>query len=374
MRELEATLSALDISLHESAALRRQLDTPRAVLYQHREVLGLRQISGGELLRALRVRSGTTQEDAARAIGVTREMLSRWERGEHWPDAQKLHALCFSLGASLDEALHLTTRGFVEPQLLPMDRNALLGIHASFAFDNVASPGRELFAWHLAARLAEIEKNDLPQQQVGQAAIWGTLSYSLWQEGNFAMAQKLSQQTEQLMRSCRRWLGSAQIRGILIQAEVEARREGPRAAIRYLETWYDQVNLPELRAWLYSVQSDYLLRSGESEASLQRSRQSLEELSLSPTSPGFSGETSYRWRDYARHLLQAGQPGKALEILLPLQTQGVFSERDNVPTLLLLSRASERVGSWSEALTYREKAQEGLLRNRVILTQEYQDI
>ncbi|WP_309720530.1 helix-turn-helix domain-containing protein [Armatimonas sp.] len=125
MRELEAALSVLDVPTHEAAVLRRQLDTPRAILYRHQESPDESQVSGGELLRMLRLRAGMTQGDAARKVGVARELLSRWERGGGWPDGQKLHALCFALQATVEETLHLTTRAWQAQTPLPNDKEAL---------------------------------------------------------------------------------------------------------------------------------------------------------------------------------------------------------------------------------------------------------
>lgn len=46
-------------------------------------------------IRAARVRSGKTQEDAAAEIGVTRKTISNWEQGE---------ALSMSLGSAIKMA------------------------------------------------------------------------------------------------------------------------------------------------------------------------------------------------------------------------------------------------------------------------------
>lgn len=331
----------------------------------------MQQIRGGELLRALRLRSGVTQEDAARAVGVTREQLSRWERGERWPDAQKLHALCYALGASLDETLHLTTRNFIEQEPLPLDRQSLMEMHTSLAYVNTLTPGHTLLTWHLAARLAEQEKDNPSRLQLDQAAIWGALGYQLWHAGSFSSARALGVYTERLMRTCRGWLGSSQTRGILVRAEDEARQSGPHAARRYLESWLPQIDEPTVRAWFYSIEADYLFRSGELGEGLQCSENSLTEI----TSKGsVSQEYYYRLRDHARRLLQAKQPGKALETLQSLQASGAFSERESAPTLLLLSHALLATSQPLEAGRYREQAREILKRYQLLLPQEYQDL
>nr|WP_246385478.1 helix-turn-helix transcriptional regulator [Armatimonas rosea] len=369
-RELDDTLKALEVSAQERAACWQQLDAPRAVLYRHQEPAGMRQISGGELLRALRLRSGVTQQDAARAAGVTREMLSRWERGERWPDGQKLHALCYALGASLDETLHLTTRGFIEQEPLPLERPALLQIHLALAYDTT-SPKLELANWHIAARFAELDRGDPFRLQLIQAAIWGTLGYNLWHQGNLGSASRLGQQTMRLMQDCRGFLGASQLRGILVQAEVESRQSGPLAAVRFLESWLGLVTIIHLRAWVYSIQADYLLRAGEITSALQRSDAARKLISNESNDPK---EGAYRHRDYARHLLLAKEPRRALEVLQSLQDSSALPKQESGPTCFLFAKALYAVGEVGEALTYREQAMESLARHRLSLPPEYQSL
>lgn len=45
-------------------------------------------------LKALRVNAGLTQANAAKALNVSRNTVSKWERGETFPDAKKLKSLC----------------------------------------------------------------------------------------------------------------------------------------------------------------------------------------------------------------------------------------------------------------------------------------
>lgn len=45
-------------------------------------------------LKAARVNAGLKQSDAAAAIGVLRDTVARWERGDTRPKANQLEALC----------------------------------------------------------------------------------------------------------------------------------------------------------------------------------------------------------------------------------------------------------------------------------------
>ena len=57
----------------------------------------------GERLLALRKASGMTQEQLAEKVFVTRQAVSKWERGESVPDLELLVAIAEMYGVSLDE-------------------------------------------------------------------------------------------------------------------------------------------------------------------------------------------------------------------------------------------------------------------------------
>ena len=41
-------------------------------------------------LKAIRINKGLSQEEAARALGISRDTLSNWERGETYPNIPQL--------------------------------------------------------------------------------------------------------------------------------------------------------------------------------------------------------------------------------------------------------------------------------------------
>ena len=57
-------------------------------------------------LTALRAERGLTQEELARALNVTRQTISKWERGLVVPDTVNLSALGRLYGISLDELVN----------------------------------------------------------------------------------------------------------------------------------------------------------------------------------------------------------------------------------------------------------------------------
>ena len=63
----------------------------------------------GQRLRAYRLRSGHTQESAARAIQLPAMVFSRMERGKLLPTPWLLVELCQLLGVSADTLLGLST-------------------------------------------------------------------------------------------------------------------------------------------------------------------------------------------------------------------------------------------------------------------------
>jgi transcriptional regulator with XRE-family HTH domain len=108
--ELEATLRALERGSEDMRHALQLLKAPRA----QRQ---LRQLDSrtalltpslqGELLWAMRQRKGWTQTQAAQAAGVTQAQITRWEKGDTIPDNQKLHTLCWHLGAQPEEVAAL---------------------------------------------------------------------------------------------------------------------------------------------------------------------------------------------------------------------------------------------------------------------------
>ena len=61
------------------------------------------QIKLGEQMRELRRRNGITQEDLARALGVTAQAVSRWEKGVCYPDMELIPSLANYFGVTIDD-------------------------------------------------------------------------------------------------------------------------------------------------------------------------------------------------------------------------------------------------------------------------------
>ncbi|MDE7453864.1 MAG: helix-turn-helix domain-containing protein [Clostridia bacterium] len=59
----------------------------------------------GKRISALRKDKGLSQEELAEALFVSRQTVSKWERGQSLPDADNITAMCAFLNVSADELL-----------------------------------------------------------------------------------------------------------------------------------------------------------------------------------------------------------------------------------------------------------------------------
>ena len=60
------------------------------------------KITIGANIKRLRTEKGVTQEQLAEAMNVTCAAVSKWERGDTYPDITALQPLAFYFGVSLD--------------------------------------------------------------------------------------------------------------------------------------------------------------------------------------------------------------------------------------------------------------------------------
>ncbi len=62
-------------------------------------------LSLGENIKRIRLERGLTQEEVASHLGVSFQSVSKWERGEGYPDIELLPSLAIYYGKSIDELL-----------------------------------------------------------------------------------------------------------------------------------------------------------------------------------------------------------------------------------------------------------------------------
>ncbi|RYG58656.1 transcriptional regulator, partial [bacterium] len=136
--DLESLLSALDTTQQERLKARSLLGTPflskqtppalgepgQSVIERVTVPNGIGPMPHrGELLRALRMRRGLSQEETAQKIGVTTRTVRRWESSEVWPAPAYISSLCYCLEARTEEMVALTTGNLL---FLPDLENASL--------------------------------------------------------------------------------------------------------------------------------------------------------------------------------------------------------------------------------------------------------
>ena len=78
-----------------------------------------------EKIVALRKANGFTQEGFARAVGVTRQAVYKWEVGDSYPEAEKLIAIKQLFGISIDDLLDDSFDVIVEKSKKPARRKTL---------------------------------------------------------------------------------------------------------------------------------------------------------------------------------------------------------------------------------------------------------
>lgn len=132
--ELLRVLDALEASPSARSRGLGLLDAPRAVLVQRRDAdAPALRLSVGDVLYGLRQRAGKSQAAVARAVGVSRSLVSQWENDGARPTDGQLHAAAFALGASAEEVALLSCRAFAQAPV-ENSREALLDRYADAPF------------------------------------------------------------------------------------------------------------------------------------------------------------------------------------------------------------------------------------------------
>ena len=350
--ELDATLAALAASEAQKRAILRLMDAPRALVrLRALDETGTEAVAsggGGDLLWAMRKRRGWTQAEVARAAGIAQAQVAWWERGEAWPDATKLHTLCWVLHAAPEEVEALTRRAdrgrgelrgqrewrdgwgehewgvYVSGLLSQPPPDALADLAFIGIEQTLAQRARlQPFAATLLPDVYAIHaRHHLYRNKPEIALRWAERGFSLLRQRRSWQAQAppyqplwfgnvliLSSRAGQGPRPARLRQGVKMLRDWL--PALERNEVAGSAAVRESQgahyAW-GQMALAQARAML--GQTDEAVRLGK-EACLRAER-------LRP-SEGFM-----RWRDYADLLRRAGQPAHALKALAQSQAQVVW--------------------------------------------------
>ena len=90
------------------------------------EEFNLREL--GKRIKAARKAKKKTQDDVAHAIGVSKNIVSEWERGTKQPGIMNVLNYCNFLGISLDELLEFKQQHYFLIILNEEERNTLLSM------------------------------------------------------------------------------------------------------------------------------------------------------------------------------------------------------------------------------------------------------
>jgi transcriptional regulator with XRE-family HTH domain len=361
--ELEALLTALKIEANQRRqavalvqAPRAQAQT-RAQCVQMGEQLGIGAMpSGGDLLRAIRLRRGLSTEELAGKIGVTARTLQRWESGQIVPSREALDALCTLLHAAPGERLALQQNDLFSVPPLRMtfpSEDAVEERLIQCFYVSVMAPEDPLNdlgfltlaadAWQLAARGAR-GRERLVEVYAKYASFLSGFS-------RFAEAEHYANRALDL-RVEKRMPDSQMVRAAIAAAQASVYRSVhpmPRRGLEMLRMWLPLTENAAYRAWILSDMAEYLALDGATESALAAAEEAcrVAEQHHNPS------ELRLRRLDLAHLQAQVGEPETALALTEYREDDGPFRRAE---ITLLRAEALWKLGDSSEAQTWFERA------------------
>lgn len=345
--ELNALLDALQVTAAQRIEALSALNAPRAE--QELRLANVASIAPpcrGDLLRAMRLRAGCTQGEAAARIGVAQSAVSRWERGEDWPEAQHLHTLCYVLGAREEELFALTTGAFLGGEVggeeTPEQAWVEIFGQIVFATDKTSEALRPLRLLSFEARLWNL-RHRRPELQTVLAGAYGWHAQYYKERGWLREAADMMQKLEALEREEIGGMGQW-THHVTVRAHLAAYLHGPPAPLRGAQLLSQQVeNLvcPDVRAWAVADMALYVAQAGDTENAVALGKHA----ALLARRHGSGLEIQLRNRDLAEVLVRAGRPSEALSLLTPIPDLSPDHEiremQTRAATLLALKRDAE---------------------------------
>lgn len=355
--ELDAVLTALNATTAERTRIFACLDAPRAQRYL-RQQNALPGVGApplrGELLRALRLRAGWTQEQTAHALGVNKATIARWERGERQISMEQTQHWCYFLGAREEELVALTTSAWGEPlvdegatwtQAEPLLRQRFESVIIS------RSPGLEDLQYVLLRR-------DVWRWAATQPEAQDLLAQTLLFQAQFASNNARWSETQELTQRAIAVLPNPKLRPALVlraailkaATAVYVNRQPVWArGVDLLQAWRERSRLPEFTAWILSDMAKYALRAGDADSGLTWAREAYE-LAAHEAEPI---EVYLRRYDYGKLMVQAGRAEEALRVL-PAPAIGFPNNR--VDIMLAHADAYRRMSERSHAQAWLSQA------------------
>ena len=124
-------------------------------------------LSAGNNIRRMRLEKGLTQEEVALHLGVSFQSVSKWERGDGYPDIEMLPAIAHYFGVSVDELLGVSEQAKKEKydkindQWVSNNKNGLHTQNVQLMRDALRSfPNDALLLVQLSTSLEKIDGTD----------------------------------------------------------------------------------------------------------------------------------------------------------------------------------------------------------------------
>ncbi len=345
--ELEAVLAALSASRSQRQTVLESLHVPRALARladekqedpaDWRAVAGARP-SNGDLLRALRHRTGRMLDDVAQCVGVSTATLSRWERSDSWPDAAHLHALCYTLNAQEAEMVTLTRGRYLftaEPTTLESLDSEAVAAQLDALHRDIVSPSAMQDLRYLALEAAlwphlDRDATALPflyltvSSRAGYLSAWNRLAESgAAARRAFEIEAALPDPSRRPHLSARPYphnFGSFFFYNVIHYANTMLASASPmlwRQARRFLLEEKERCEQPDFQAWMLTMAATALKKEGQIEAALALSVQACDIARNCTPPPDADRSVEYANRriDYARMLTRTGDHSQALQTL-----------------------------------------------------------
>ena len=353
--ELEATLEALRAAPAQRARVFACMEAPRALRYlkipSATAELGPLP-SASDLLRAMRLRGGWTQEQVAARLGVGQNTVARWEQGERLPSSAQMQALCFALEAHEEEIVALTSGRFAEADVDVPTEPEQVSEYLCFLLND------------LQAELADLRFFTL-ERTLWQRALRGEQTQSLLARTYAEHAHYLSlrKRWEEVTQLTNRALALTPpqgqtpdyaLRAVLKQAEAlvyGGHRLAPERGLRLLQSWFSQSSQADYTAWFLSDMGEYMALAGRKESGVNLTRQAVEISQV---------ERDMRLLDHGRLLVAAGRSSEALDQLpfIPESITGMF-----VYEALTRCEALLNLGKTEEASQWVQRAYAAMGKN-----------
>ncbi|RYZ89179.1 MAG: helix-turn-helix domain-containing protein [Proteobacteria bacterium] len=323
IHDLLALFSALSVGAQERIEALSLLDSP-AARTQIRKVtsgIGTRKgigemPHGGDLIRALRLRKGLSQEDAAPRIGVSTRTLYRWEKAEVWPNDTQIHTLCFALGAHEAEVSALTSPHLsrsAEPGHLSKDEiwDKCQKLH-HYTDENQNEALRELGFFALEAQAWPGATDSLEGQLLLSRIYSCHANYYSSRERHGESGTYAAKSLDLVPTWVAPTRGAIQAGIILANSMVFKKdKPSPQRGLRILKYWLEAAQWPDFQGWILANMATYEGLSGNTASSLTLARKASEVAEYCDR----PYEIYLRELDEVKVLVEANEPHKALSII-----------------------------------------------------------